>query len=280
MKKNILSLLLSFACVLGLTADITANLKDYKDACCQFEEKTIADMKRKKHLSERSNFHMAIKKGESVNWSGHVSVDDMQNPNPRSVKSVKGTWKVPHVRATPLEAYTAIWVGIDGYSSPTVEQLGTSHDWINGSAQHSAWFEMYPLPSYEITDFPLKPDDVIQAEVIYKGNDQFKLSMINHTQKVYTVIPAKFTKSKAAKRSSAEWIVEAPYYKKVLPLSNFKEVKFKNCKAKITGVMAGIMHKTRDAVALNMAYSNGMTKSTTTPLNPDRTSFSVMWKHH
>ena len=41
--------------------------------------------------------------------------------------------------------YSSVWVGIDGYSSNTVEQIGTEQDVsANGKTSYYAWYEMYP----------------------------------------------------------------------------------------------------------------------------------------
>ena len=42
---------------------------------------------------------------------------------------------------------SAFWVGLDGYSSTSVEQLGTDSDCVSGKPSYYAWYEMYPNPS-------------------------------------------------------------------------------------------------------------------------------------
>ena len=60
-----------------------------------------------------------------------------------SVSYVAGSWVVPTV-STKTNGYSSVWVGIDGYSSSTVEQIGTEEDVVNGKATYYAWYEMYP----------------------------------------------------------------------------------------------------------------------------------------
>ena len=81
----------------------------------------------------------------SNNWSGYV----VTGPT-GSVTYVNGSWIVPAVTASATNAYSAFWVGIDGYNSGTVEQIGTDSDWVNGAAQYYAWYEFYPKPSHFI----------------------------------------------------------------------------------------------------------------------------------
>lgn len=48
--------------------------------------------------------------------------------------------------------YASFWVGIDGYSSGSVEQLGTHSDCVGkGRASYYAWWEMYPASSFSMT---------------------------------------------------------------------------------------------------------------------------------
>jgi len=75
----------------------------------------------------------------STNWSGYAVETNFTRPQSGAVTDVIGTWKVPTVVATPQDSYSATWVGIDGYSSNSVEQLGTEHDSIGGKAVYSAW---------------------------------------------------------------------------------------------------------------------------------------------
>src|SRR5947207_1402920 len=71
----------------------------------------------------------------SSNWSGY-SVEAAAH----TVTDVKGSWIVPAVTVNGTStAYAAIWVGIDGSNSNTVEQIGTDSDQVNGVAVYYAW---------------------------------------------------------------------------------------------------------------------------------------------
>jgi hypothetical protein len=279
MKKTIVSALTLLVLSANLQADIISNLDNYTRLECTFEERQATHKNRHQHSSGRPHPHMPIEKGTSINWSGYASATDIENPTNGTVSEVSGFWTVPALQPTPDNSFTAIWVGIDGFSSPTVEQLGTEHDWSSGKQQNSAWFEMYPNPSFQINGFPLEVGDLIQAEVSYQGDQQFQLSIVNHTQNHFTVIPASLTKSTVAKRSSAEWILEAPFSSEVLPLSDFQEVVFHHCIATISGEKGGIMHKGWQADAINMATTDGVVKATTSSLTPDEQSFTITWAH-
>ncbi len=220
----------------------------------------------------------AASEDTSTNWGGFVGVSNLHNPKKNSVNYVAGSWVVPTVTGT-TNAYAAYWVGIDGFTSPTVEQIGTAHDMVDGQQQHYAWFEMYPRSSYEIVGFPVEPGNVISASVTYTGKGVFRLNIINHTRSVTFAVPISYTKLVSAKRSSAEWIVEAPFLNGVLPLSNFGTAYLWGCKATINGITAQIGNNSWDKWSLQMVTEREVVKANPSSLLPDAGSFFMEWAH-
>jgi peptidase A4-like protein len=223
--------------------------------------------------------HIPFKEGTSLNWSGYVAVNNINNPSHNTVEAVAGSWVVPALSSEPNTTYSSIWIGIDGYSSATVEQIGTEHDWVNGQQVNTAWFEMYPNSSYEIVGFPVNVGDSISACVVYAGSDVFVLSIFNNTKKVFAIIPTAYTTSASAQRSSAEWVVEAPYENGVLPLSKFGVVNFSSCLATINNVIGSISNPSWANTSLTMVTSTNAVKSLPSALANNGTSFSVTWQH-
>lgn len=215
----------------------------------------------------------------STNWGGYVAASKMSSPKKNSVSAVYGTWIVPTLQPTPDDSYTAIWVGIDGYGSPTVEQIGTSHDFVEGAQDDYAWFEMYPGSAYLIDGFPLIPGDVISASVVYTSGSTFVLKLYNDTQQVFVTIPTQYTKSSTARRQSAEWIVEAPWWNGVLPLSDFVTAYLWGCMATINGKTAPIKNSSWQNVGIGMVTGNGTPKAIPSDLLPDGGSFFMTWNH-
>src|SRR5205823_5527538 len=80
----------------------------------------------------------------STNWSGYSSFTSLQHPATGSVTSVIGSWTIPTLSPSTQTTFSSAWVGIDGFSDQTVEQIGTEQDWYNGKQVNYAWFEMYP----------------------------------------------------------------------------------------------------------------------------------------
>jgi len=224
--------------------------------------------------------HLPIREGTSTNWSGYVAATNLNYPAKNSVSAVYGTWIVPTVSPSAHDTYSSLWVGIDGYTSSTVEQIGTEHDWANGRQEDYAWFEMYPAYPYEIVGFTLKPGDVINASVVYKGNNVFLLTLVNKTRKVYSIIPTSYTTlSFSAQRSSAEWIVEAPFLNGTLPLAHLSLVKFSSCTAVINGFPGSINNGRWVDDALIMETENHIPKATPSALTSGGQAFTVAWHH-
>jgi hypothetical protein len=98
------------------------------------------------------------------------------------VTAVSGSWVVPTVTGSGRgPTYSGVWVGIDGFSSNTVEQIGTEQDAVKGVARYYAWWEMYSSgigqPEQLISGSTIKPGDAITASVQYMGSGNFVLTI-------------------------------------------------------------------------------------------------------
>jgi hypothetical protein len=209
----------------------------------------------------------------STNWAGYaVSVAA------GTVSGVSGSWVVPTIVPGSNSGYSSAWVGIDGYNSNSVEQLGTDSDMVNGTPRYYAWWEMYPNPSNTISSMTIKPGDTISASVTYTSSG-FVLAIADGSQSYSTT-----QSSSSASRSSAEWIQEAPSsFTGVLPLSNFGTINFSNSQATISGTTGQIDAPawSSSSTAIDMVTSTGSLKATTSGLtdsgSPTTSSFSVTW---
>ncbi len=216
----------------------------------------------------------------STNWAGYAVTTSAG-----AVTQVKASWIEPKIQGTcPSRSYqySAFWVGIDGYNSKTVEQIGTDSDCQGGTAYYYAWYEFYPKGSV-LLSMSISPGDTISAQVKY-ASGSFKVSITDHTT------GATFSHSQAvssAARSSAEWIAEAPSSSSgILPLADFGTSHFGKdatsvtgtCTAKISG-HSGPIGSFAGAVSITM-WNNADTavKASPSSLSPDHTSFNVTWK--
>jgi hypothetical protein len=200
----------------------------------------------------------------STNWSGYA----IQASN-GAVTAVSGSWTVPTVSGSG-SGYSAIWVGIDGYQSNTVEQIGTEQD--TGGTDY-AWYEMYPGASQTISSLVVSPGDNITASVAYSSG-MFTLTIND------TTTGKSFTTQQAGanmQRSSAEWVVEAPTSGSVLPLANFGTVAFTSASATINGKTGAINNSAWSPIAIDMSSNFGATEATTSVLNSTGDGFSVSY---
>jgi hypothetical protein len=190
---------------------------------------------------------------ESYNWSGYAVTGSSG-----TVTLAKGSWVVPSVTCTTTPTgYSSFWVGLDGFSSNSVEQTGTDSDCVSlngksGTPTYYAWFEFYPNPSYVI-EFSngVKPNDVMTAQVQYAGQAsgaghrgsgaQFTITITDVSEKneTYTITST----APSANESSAEWIAEAPCCGKgqsVLPLADFGLIPFSSGAATVGSTSGAI----------------------------------------
>jgi hypothetical protein len=215
------------------------------------------------------------KNATSSNWGGYAVTD----PN-GTVTNVKGSWVVPAVTCTGgTDSYSSFWIGIDGYDSSTVEQIGVDADCVGGTAQYSAWFEFYPHWPYTINTVQVQAGDTISAEVSYGTKGQFTVTLTNLTRNQTF---STSTKMPQAKMSSAEWIVEAPWSSSILPLANFGVAEFgqrytrvsDTCFATIGGTTGSIGSFDANFVKIDMVSSSGGLKAQASPLSKDGSSFT------
>ncbi len=209
----------------------------------------------------------------SSNWGGYAVETCLNSPASGVVSDVKGTWTEPSVTCTAGEtAYSSFWVGIDGYSSGTVEQTGTDSDCHSGTPTYYAWYEMYPKSSVNIA-LTILPGDTISAEVHYQGSGNFVLTLTDVTSG-QTFQTTKMLKH--ADRSSAEWIDEAPSGGGILPLADFGTVHFSNCAVTLNGVSGSIVGSAWQTAQITMS-SSGTVKATTSAVTSPYTAFSATW---
>jgi hypothetical protein len=213
----------------------------------------------------------------STNWSGYAAETSLSSPQAGAVSAVSGGWTVPAVTGSGT-AYSSFWVGIDGFSSRTVEQIGTDSDLSNGVPTYYAWYEMYPNPFVKLS-MTVNPGDTISASVTYTGSNQFSLQ-ITDTQSGQSYSTTQVSTS--AQRSSAEWIAEAPSgsFGHILPLANFGTAYFTGASATINGTTGPVDNASWKDTSITMATKTGVLKAapsgltdTTTP--PITSSFSV-----
>jgi hypothetical protein len=208
-----------------------------------------------------------VTQSTSSNWSGYAVETNLTNPASGVVTDVKGQWTVPTVSSSKGSTYSSVWVGIDGYSDSTVEQIGTEQDWTGGAVYY-AWYEMYPNASYRIPN-AISPGDVMVGEVQYNSG-KFILTLTDSTKGwTFSITQT----SSSALRQSAEWVVEAPWLGRVLPLANFGTVVFTGASATINSTTGTISSWPYDPITM----VDGKATATPSGLSSGGSSFSVTY---
>jgi hypothetical protein len=219
--------------------------------------------------NQRVAGHAAKIKGltqvQSSNWSGYADTST-------TFSTVSASWTEPSVtcsgRSTQLAAF---WVGIDGYSSDSVEQDGTLAECYEGSLYQYTWWEMYPTNDIQVVGSTLGAGDSISASVVRTGTSYtLKVTDSTHTADSFSTTQ---TCSSCA-NSSAEWIAEAPSGSSgVYPLAHFNTWTASKATVNSTGVISSY---TDDEIT--MVDSASRVEAQPGALNSGGNGFSVTWE--
>ena len=180
----------------------------------------------------------------SGNWAGYVEYGTIFN-------SVAGSWVVPTVTcAAGSNLLSMQWVGIDGQSSPTVEQVGTQTGCSNGVPTYNAWYEMWGDAAinggYAVDinsgSYPLRPGDSVSASVRYTSGSW--ILIISDTTGGWSFSITIEEPATAPLQTSAEWIDESPTVCAdtctIPPPAQTTNVTFTNATASFNGTTGGI----------------------------------------
>jgi hypothetical protein len=227
---------------------------------------------------------------QSANWAGFADVNDTYN-------SVASSWTEPSVTCNssggggllgglglgsllggPSSA-SSFWVGLDGYSSSSVEQIGTDSDCNGGTPSYYAWYEMYPNPSVTLpSQDDVNPGDQMTALVSSNANGTSFGLAIKDLSRGWAFSTTQTGSGFA--RSSAEVIAEAPsscdlIFCSEVPLADFGTVDYSGSAV----VDAASTHGTLSSFHADQITmdNNGTLQATPSNLSPDGSAFSVSW---
>jgi hypothetical protein len=156
----------------------------------------------------------------SSNWAGYADTGSSHG-----FTNVAASWVQPAGQCSSGDQYSAFWVGLDGYTSSTVEQTGSEVDCVGQTAEYYAWYEIYPAAEVTFSN-TVKAGDRFSASVRYMGSNKFRLTITDATQHWKRSATRRLA---GAARSSAEVIAEAPCCTNsggILPLTAFGTVSF------------------------------------------------------
>jgi hypothetical protein len=178
----------------------------------------------------------------SFNWSGFADVEAGAN----TVSAVSAEWVIPQVECLHgnykyQDAVTSNWIGIDGFTDGTVEQLGTATQCFEGVAYYYVWYEMFPAGTIEEgtvacinnnVDCP-QAGDVVRASINVAAGGNYTLALNDFTRPQESFSVTAPCDPTVCLNTSAEWIVERsayelPFGPQFLTLVDFFESGFLN----------------------------------------------------
>jgi hypothetical protein len=215
-------------------------------------------------------------------WAGYAVTGS-------NFSQVSGSWTVTAVDCTVSpNTDSSQWVGIDGWTSATVEQTGTDSDCHGSTPSYYVWYEFYPQNTIVISSVSIAPGDKFIASVVYDGSSLYTVTITNATTNETFSKQVEFagTKGSTPQWNSAEWIMEMDGRK----LSDFGTEPFGEY---FTGIpngnnvaadssTSGVISAFGDAVQESITTKNGSSGSKTTSvpsaLAADGSGFTVTWK--
>jgi len=204
---------------------------------------------------------------QSSNWAGYA--DTGSNFSKVSVSYTEPTATCN----SSADQLAAFWVGIDGYSSSSVEQDGTMIECYQGTAYHYTWWEMYPTNAVQVVGQSAAAGDSITATVTRSGSS-YALAVTDSTHPSDSFSTTQTGSGLA--NSSAEWIAEAPSGSSGLyPLANFGTWTANSASMTEGSSTGSISSGTDDEIT--MVNGSGQDLTTTGALNSSGNSFSVKW---
>jgi hypothetical protein len=142
----------------------------------------------------------------TFNWSGYADT----GTKAQTFTKVSGSWTVPSVTCSAEDQITSDWVGLDGFNSSTVEQLGTTSWCYQGKAVYYTWYEIYPKGAHQVST-ALKPGDKVTASVTRTGTS-YAFKLTDSTTSGNNISVTKTCALATCKDLSAEWISERPSF--------------------------------------------------------------------
>lgn len=205
---------------------------------------------------------------QSTNWSGYADTGS-------GFSKVTGSWTEPSANCSSgTTSLAAFWVGIDGFSSGSVEQDGTLIECSRGSVFHFSWWEMFPTNAVQVVGQSVAPGDHISTSVVRSGST-YTLSVTDSTHPANSFTTTQSCSSCA--NTSAEWIAEAPSGSRgVEPLANFGT--WTDSGSSVTaGSTSGVISSFTDD-EITMVDSSGAVKAKPGALNGSGNGFSVTFE--
>jgi hypothetical protein len=210
---------------------------------------------------------------QSTNWAGYADTATTS-----TYSKVTGSWTEPKGTCTSKTSLAVFWVGIDGFSSSSVEQDGTLIECVGGKASYFTWWEMFPSNAIQVVGSSVKPGDKIAASVVRTGT-KYALKVTDSTTPANSFSTTQTCAATKCVDSSAEWIAEAPSGSSgIFPLAKFSTWTLKGATVK-AGTKSGTISSFPDSeITMVRSATNPVVKAQPGPLNSAGNQFTVTWK--
>ena len=223
----------------------------------------------------RANGPMAV---DSFNWSGYA--DGSKTTKAGTFTRVSGSWTTPSVKCGAEDELTSEWVGLDGWISSSLEQLGTMSWCYRGAAVYFTWWEMFPTGTGLIrVGNALKPGDKITASVTRSGAN-YTLKLTDATTPGNGFTTKQTCPATTCTDTSAEWIAERPSFGiGIAPLAHYNAFRITNGK-QTSGGKAGTIGSFATVNEVTMIdATQAYDLNTVSGLTSKNSSFSTTWQN-
>lgn len=165
---------------------------------------------------------------ESSNWGGYIVTPNSDN----SYTNVSGSWTIPSIKASNLNAVAAQWVGLGGVTSSDLLQMGTIEQIENSQPVAEIFWEQLPNVAQNVMTVPI--GSTINVSISESSSSTWNLTFTcnepdgtTQTQTVSTTLDSAYVQGIG---TSAEWISEDPSDEngQLVPLADMGTVKYKS----------------------------------------------------
>jgi len=221
----------------------------------------------------RVNSAAGTKAVGSYNWSGYADTSTTH----QEFTKVSGSWTAPSVTCSAEDQVTSEWVGLDGFTSNTVEQLGTIGWCYKSTPIYFTWYEMYPAGTVEVGQ-TLQPGDKVSASVTRSGTT-YTLKLADATHTGNNISKTATCALTTCLDTSAEWISERPSFSiGVAPQAHYSAFKITNG-AEIAGGKSGTIGSFASNDSITMVDATDAYSLNSVSALSGGNSFSTTWKN-
>ncbi|HUC55891.1 MAG TPA: G1 family glutamic endopeptidase [Streptosporangiaceae bacterium] len=183
---------------------------------------------------------------QSANWAGYYL-----SGASGAYTSVSASFTAPAATCKATGSSAAdFWVGLDGFSSDSVEQVGIDEECTSGTASYVGWYDLYPAAPVYFSS-TVSPGDSMSASVTFSGTASYTFGLSDSTQGwTHTITKVQ----SGLERSSAEIVTSGPGASSngIGPtLLDFGKITYTACK--VNGTSMG----TQDPTEVEMVDADG-----------------------